>query len=157
MLRIASFLLAVAGAAAACRTGGGAADGWDPAALASADALAGRIRRAGVTCDGWDVWDHDAIRRDYAGRLPVPAAMAACVGPDGEDLTFEVFADRAARDAFMVTKMRHVCTTAASQRAAFPGLPFVEGDAWIIEPDDEATARRLAEALGASARLATCP
>jgi hypothetical protein len=164
-LRIAVLALAVAGALAGCRHDGGAAtggaaatrSGWDPAALASAAALAEAIRTAGLACDGYEVWDHGSILRDYAEKLPMPAAMATCAGAGGEDLTFEVFADRAARDRFMVTKMQRICTTAASQGLKFPGLPFVQGDAWVIEPDDEATARRLAEALHAAAQLATCP
>jgi hypothetical protein len=137
--------------------GSGARSGWDAAALASAAALAEAIRTAGVACDAYEVWDYDSVFEDYAGKLPMPAAMATCRGPGGEDLTFEVFRDAAARTRFMVTKMQRICTTAASKGMKFPGLPFVEGDRWVIEPDAEATSNRLAEILDAVAELATCP
>jgi hypothetical protein len=130
---------------------------WDPRALATARALADRIRDAGVACDGYEPWNRALIAKDYHDKLPLPDAMAACTGPAGEDLTFEVFADGARRDDFLVAKMRLVCTTAKARRLGFPGLPFVEGDAWVIEPDEEATADKLAEILGAASKLATCP
>jgi hypothetical protein len=164
VLRIALLILAVAGALGACGSdeattvgGAGARSGWDRAAVESAAALAERVRAAGVACDEYEVWDYDTIFRDYAQKVPMPAAMATCTGPGGEDLTFEVFADQDARDRFMVTKMQRICATAASKGFKYLGLPFVEGDAWFIEPDEEETARRLAEILGARWQLALCP
>jgi hypothetical protein len=164
VLRIAFLILPLAGALGACGGddatpvgGAGARSGWDRAALESAAALAERIRTAGLACDEYEVWDYDSIFRDYAQKVPMPAAMATCSGPGGEDFTFEVFTDQDARDRFMVTKMQRICTTAASKGLNYPGLPFVQGHNWFIEPDEEATARRLAEVLDAKWQLALCP
>lgn len=130
--------------------------GWDPTALAAAARLADAVRAAGLPCDGYEVWDHAAITTDYAQKMPVPAAMARCSGPDGEDLTFEIFADAKARGDFMATKMYLLCTKAREKRFAFPGLPYVEGDVWLVEPDEHATAERLAPILAGTAKHDVC-
>jgi hypothetical protein len=130
--------------------------GWDPAALAAAERLAGAIRAAEMPCDGFAPWDHAAVAADYAQKLPVPAAMARCIGPDGEDLTFEIFADAKARDDFLATKLHLLCERARMQGMALPALPYVEGDAWLVEPDEGTTADRLAPILHGKAKRTSC-
>ena len=130
---------------------------WDPAALATGERLAATIRAAGIACDGYEVWDYGATAAGYERKLPLPAAITSCSGPGGEDFTFEMFGDEDARDNFRATKLQLVCSRAEQQGLGLFELVYVEGDAWLIEPDEEDTAKRLAEILGAQAKLGSCP
>jgi hypothetical protein len=40
--------------------------------------------------------------------------------------------------------------------ADFPGFFYVDGGAWLVEPDDKATADKLAPILGGKAGAAQC-
>ncbi len=135
-----------------------AAGGWDDAALATAEALAQEVRDGGIDCDDYTVDDYASLAADYEGRIPLPLASTHCTGPGGEDLTFEVFADETARANFVATKMQVICTTSVQESIPFPGLPYVEGATWLIEPDEEGTSRALADVVGGGdAKLDTCP
>lgn len=130
--------------------------GWNPQALARAHALADALVAGGLACDDRREWDRAAVAADYGKRLPVPAAMSRCVGPDGEDLTFEVFADDDARDDFYASKLYLVCRSART-RGLEPRLAYVEGPGWLIEPDEPDTADRIAAILHADSKVGTCP
>lgn len=130
---------------------------WNASAAATATRLAHSLRAGGIACDDYAPSNYSAIASDYDRRLPLPAAMSTCTSADGEDLTFEIFTDIKARDDFMATKLLLVCTNASEQGIVFPGFPYVEADAWLIEPDAEDTARKVAEIIGGTFKLAFCP
>jgi hypothetical protein len=131
--------------------------GWDAAALVTAEQLATTIREADVECADYEVTQYEPIAIDYEDKLPLPLAMSSCVGPGAEDFTFEVFADGEARANFMATKMQLLCTEAAENDVDFPGLPYVEGQNWLIEPDSEGSANFLADTVGGEAVFEQCP
>jgi hypothetical protein len=135
-----------------------AAPGWDARALATAARLADAARASGVACDAYEPYPYTTISNDYArGHLPLPAAMASCTSTGDENLTFEVFADRAAADAFVAAKMAAICATARAKGIPNATVPYVAGDGWLVEPDEKGTADRLATILVGESRLATCP
>jgi len=130
--------------------------GWDPAALTTAEELAQQIKDGGVACDDFAADDYELLASDFEDRLPLPLVSAACVGPGGEDFTFEVFEGPDARETFIASKLQLICTTANEEEINFPGLPIVTGSDWIIEPDEEGTADALAAIVGGEAALHTC-
>jgi hypothetical protein len=134
-----------------------ATDGWDDAALTTAEELSRRIADGGLDCDDYVVTDYGVIAADYADKLPLPTAMSSCTGPGGEDFTFEVFADEIARDNFLATKQQLLCTEAAEREIDFPGFPYVEGSAWLIEPDEEGSANAIADLVDGESKMSTCP
>ena len=131
--------------------------GWDPAALVKARDLATAVAVGGVVCGDHSPSDHVEIAASYGKRLPVPAAMTTCVGPADEDITFEVFADEDARDDFVASKLYVICRAAQKKGLRMPELNYVEGPDWLIEPDEPATADRLASILGGESKRQTCP
>ena len=62
----------------------------------------------------------------------------------------------AARD-FVDTKQAYLCQRAADlQLKEFPGLLYVDGAAWIVEPDQKETASKLAPILGGTVQQRSC-
>lgn len=134
-----------------------ARDDWSPAALRSAESLAARIRAAGVKCDDYEVASFSAYSSATRRKVPLPDAMTSCTSEDDEDLTLETFDDDGRRQAFISSKRAFLCEAAAKQKAvAYPGFPYVEGEAWIIEPDEKGTADKLAKLLGGESKVASC-
>ncbi|MGQ0826389.1 MAG: hypothetical protein ACT4OX_15400 [Actinomycetota bacterium] len=130
---------------------------WDPGALVVAEGLAQDIRDGDVACDTYTVDDYALLAIDFANRIPIPLASTSCVGPGGEDFTFEVFADEVERENFVASKLQVICATVAEGGIDFPGLPTVEGPRWLIEPDEDGTAQLLADLVGGGFVLRTCP
>ena len=131
--------------------------GWSAAALQTATQLAGKVRAAGLACDAYEPAPFGMFDAGYQRRLPLPAASASCEGDDKEDLTFEVFEDAKQARQFVDAKQALLCRRAADmQLTEFPGFPYVDGGAWIVEPDEKATADKLAPILGGTANMASC-
>jgi len=130
--------------------------GWNAAALATADQLARKLRAAAIVCEAYEPSPFGIFDADYRGRLPLPGAMASCESTNQEDLTFEVFKDAAAAREFLAGKQALICKRSADIDIDFPGFPYVEGDTWIIEPDEKTTADRLAAVLGGVSKVGTC-
>jgi hypothetical protein len=134
-----------------------AATGWSADALQIAEQLAGKVRAAGMACDGFEPSPVGSFDADYQRKLPLAAAVATCSTDDEEDLTFEVFKDAKLAREFLEAKQKLLCARAAAmQLTGFPGFPYVDGGAWIVEPDEKATAERLAPVLGGEAKVAGC-
>ena len=94
---------------------------------------------------------------DYQRRLPLAAAIASCTTDNDEDLTIEVFADPTRAREFVEQKRAYLCGRAVDLKLAdFPGFFYVDGGAWLVEPDDKATADKLAPILGGKAGAAQC-
>ena len=130
-----------------------AGPGWDPAALATANELAEKVRAAGLGCRDYEPWDFAVLSGEYARKgLARPNAVASCTTKADEDLTFEVFADEAGMAAFLDRKRDMLCASARRQKIPYDGFPYVVGGTWIVEPDLKETAERLAPALGGRAR-----
>jgi len=161
---ISILLLPVAlGAVGGCTARDGAARpapmarGWRASALQTAEELAAKVRAAGVPCEGYAPADFEAVEAGSRGKVPVPAAMASCTSDDEEDLTFDVFEDAARAREYLEIKQAFLCRKAmAAGLADFPGFPVVDGGTWVIEPDEEETADRLAGILGGRAQQIPC-
>jgi hypothetical protein len=94
---------------------------------------------------------------DYQRKVPLAAAITSCATDDDENLTFEVFADAKQAREFLDAKQAMLCTKMAAHRLfEFPGFPYVDGGAWIVEPDEKATADKLAPILGGTAQQRPC-
>lgn len=122
--------------------------GWNAAAVAQAKQLADKIRAAGIKCDGYGPDDYAAVSADLQkSKIPVPGAQASCTSAGGEDLTFYSFTDQTSAYQFMGTKIRLVCHGAGA-RPALAEFPYVRALTWFVQPDNQATADKLAPILG---------
>lgn len=130
--------------------------GWSATALRTAGDLARRIAASGIGCAEYAPSSFELLADDMKQRgLPVPAAMSQCLAADGEDLTFEVFADEEHAEQFLAAKLALLCQAAAKAKIAL-AFTYVDGPAWIVEPDAQATASELARLLGATSRQRPC-
>jgi len=133
------------------------AQGWDAGALTNAQQLADTARAKGIACDGYNIYAHDAIAKDYAkANGSVPCAMTQFTSSGNENITFEVFTSQSKASVFLGQKLVAVCTTVRIKKEPDPNFPYVAGPAWFVEPDNAATAARLATALGGSAKTGSC-
>lgn len=123
---------------------------WDPAAVDRLRGPAETLASSEVGCAGFAPHPYEPYRAsfDQAG-LPTPAASAGCTTADDEDLTFEAFPSPGDKEAFLAAKADLLCARGREiDPEGFPGLPYVDGGDWIIEPDTDATAGRAARVLG---------
>lgn len=151
--RIASPLIAAAAllAAAGCTTSdaqlGYDRKGWENASLEEITQVAEQVRTGPLGCEGFAPEDWNAYRDTYRRlKLPMPAAQGNCEG-SGEDLTFYGFADEDAKQRWVKAKGKSLCARGYAIDWRFT-LPYVDGGTWIIEPDSDEAAKRLAESLG---------
>jgi hypothetical protein len=155
-------LLALAVGAAACSSGGGSpapkpAQNWDPAGLKVVQTVGTRLQGAFPgDCHDFGI----SGRENYvASARVVPAPLPSAVGQCtvlGETVEIAAFDTAAHRDAFVSTRGRVICQRAAAGKVALPGLRWVVGDTWSVQPDSEGVSRRLAAALGGTYRLTAC-
>lgn len=146
------------GGAAAPSTTTVATSGWNQGALATARTVADAVVETGMECNNYAEYNLRAVVADYKGEIPVPLAMVQCKTKTNEDLTFEVFADAAAIDAFIKAKQRIICERAMEKDLTdFPGFSYVRGPTWLIEPDEVDTADALGSQLDdAASKTTTC-
>jgi len=146
------------GAADAPTTTTVATSGWNQGALAAARTVADAVVATGMECNNYAEYNLRAVVADYKGEIPVPLAMVQCKTKTNEDLTFEVFADAAAIDAFIKAKQRIICERAMEKDLTdFPGFSYVRGSSWLIEPDEVDTADSLGSQLDdAVSKTTTC-
>jgi len=130
---------------------------WDAAALHTAEGLATKLRAGGIKCDEYKPEAIESYGPVYRERLPLPAAVASCSTHADEDLTFEVFKDPAHTQDFIRAKQALLCKEAAKTKLQFPGFPYVDGGAWVVEPDEKATGDKIAPIVGGQSKLAACP
>jgi hypothetical protein len=151
--------------AVGCRSGDQAAPvtygyerkGWDAAAQAQGKALAAKVAASKVTCGAFadDPWA-SFLPVYQQKKMPMPLGSGTCVSDAAqENITFEVFPDQATRQAFVDAKATLLCARGialgSGAAAPFPGLPYVDGDLWIAEPDSVGMADELAPILGGKA------
>lgn len=132
--------------------------GWNQDALATARTVADAVVATGLECNNYVEYNLRAIIADSKGEIPVPLAMTQCKTKTNEDLTFEVFANAAAIDAFVTAKQKIICENAMEKDLIdFPGFSYVRGPIWLIEPDEVETADALAPKLDdAASKTTTC-
>ena len=97
--------------------------------------------------------------RERYGWLIAPEALANCNFEPGEDpevLEIGAFRTAADRDAFVDERTRGICRRAAAVQAEIPPFAWVTGDAWSVQADSRASARRIARATGGEADVRTC-
>jgi hypothetical protein len=135
-----------------------ATSGWNQDALATARTVADAVVATGLECNNYAEYNLRAIIADAKGEIPVPLAMTQCKTKTNEDLTFEVFANAAAIDAFINAKQKIICENAMEKDLLdFPGFSYVRGPTWLIEPDEVETADALAPKLDdAASKTTTC-
>jgi hypothetical protein len=98
----------------------------------------------------------DTVRSNFeATHLPIPAATVQCTTIDEEDLTFEGFVDEKHKLTFLEAKQDLLCERGrqsgiapGTDTSSWPGLPYVDGGTWIIEPNNNDTRDAIAGALG---------
>lgn len=130
---------------------------WNVAALQVADQLAAKLRAAGVACTDYGPHEIALYDASYQQRVPLAAAITSCESDGEEDVTFEVFEDAKRAQEFIATKQAMLCRHAADMKlVGFAGFPYVDGGAWIVEPDEKDTVDKLAPILGGTARVASC-
>jgi hypothetical protein len=129
---------------------------WNAAALQVADQLAAKLHPAGVTCTDYGPHELALYDADYQRRVPLAAAITSCDSDGDEDITFQVFADAKQAQEYVATKLAMLCRHTAEMKLGFPGFPYVDGGAWIVEPDEKDTADKLAPILGGTVHVASC-
>jgi hypothetical protein len=67
------------------------------------------------------------------------------------------FANAKKRDDFITTRVKVLCARAKKAHVALPGLRWVVGGAWSMQPDTEGVGLKLAKALNATYRPTQCP
>ena len=151
--------------AAACGGGGGegrdadaSRDAWAAKALDTLRDLARDLQDTRLGCEDFEPYDFDAIASDYAGRLPLPAAMGRCTGPDDEELELAAFDRERDRDDFVEAKTALLCRRAREIgiEGQFPGFDYAAGPTWVVQPDTAGVARRVAQATNGAAQRARC-
>jgi len=130
---------------------------WDVNASQTARTLAAEMsQRVKGACADFGLIDRAAYvasaRRIHSA---VPLAVADCSAL-GESVEISVFADRASRAAFVRRRAQVLCDRAAKVDAQLPGLHWVVGAKWSMQPDSEAAGRDLAHAIGGSYLLTAC-
>jgi hypothetical protein len=143
--------------------------GWDrtetdPAILATLMAVAQQVAAGPTNCVDPSETPMEQVRSNFEPtHLPLPAATVQCDTSDEEDLTFEGFVDEQHKLTFLEAKADLICER--GMRSGFdpggtvstwPGMPYVDGGTWIIEPNDNGTRDTIATALGLPA-MNMCP
>lgn len=86
----------------------------------------------------------------------IPRAVGACtIG--GENVEIVLFKSTADRDRFVDERRERICTIAARQKLGLPGLRFVKGDGFTLQPDSQTVALDMIEVVGGKYDLASCP
>jgi hypothetical protein len=136
----------------------GKATGWAAAQLATVQQLADTMRAKGLQCDGYTPIDYKTgVLENTNGGLPVPDAEAQCTGDGGENVTFYAFSGEGPAYAWMGTKIRVICNTAAKNNLAPPTFPYVASLTWFIQPDSIGLGDRIAPLFPHSvSREASC-
>ena len=97
--------------------------------------------------------------RQRYGWLIAPEAIANCnfaPGDDSEVLEIGAFRTAADRDAFVDERTRGICRRAAAVDAEIPPFAWVTGEAWSVQSDSRASARRIARATGGKTDVRRC-
>jgi hypothetical protein len=146
-------------------------DDWDPEAVERAMEVAGRLTATTVGCVNPTVTPFATVRDQMyrQPQLPMPAAFVQCTsipvaeGEDGEDLTIQAFADTDAKDIFIAANEELLCERgrqlgldSAGRESVFDGVPYVDVDTVIVQPDSWEVRDELARQLGA-ASANMCP
>ena len=138
--------------------------GWDrtdsdPAVLAALQQAAQAVAGTEINCIDPTETPIETVKFNFdLTHLPVPAATLTCTSIEDEDLTFEGFLDEHAKNVFLEAKQELICargmqagTNPATGKSNWPGLPYVDGGTWIIEPDGNDTRDSIATGIGAAA------
>jgi hypothetical protein len=155
--RIVCSLVIVAAMLGGCGKSGTVSPDWDPSA---ARVTAGLARQLAREVRGSCI-DYALLERvtyvDNSTRIHAPIASAAgsCTVLT-ETVEISAFADAKHRDQFVADRGRIICQRAAKAKAALPGLHWVVGGNWSLQPDTEGLGRRLAAAFKARYVLTPC-
>jgi hypothetical protein len=160
-LALGSVLVAALGAAVApgCSRDidyGYGRSGWDKAAVQQATDMANRFKAGPRGCGEIMEEPFAALKESYQRTsLPLPLGVVSCDTPDEENVTFEVFESPEVIAKFKEAKKALLCEKGA-KLPGFPGVPYVDGGSWLIEPDRTDTAKELAGMFGGT-QGSVCP
>jgi hypothetical protein len=158
--------LAALAALTACSSSSGApsvapgsadATGWNKDSVAALRAVGHKIA-AGLPgqCTKLGV----PRRITYIGGLkrvgaPYPDAVGNCDALT-EALEISMFPNNAVRDKFVENRVEKICAISREKNVGLPGLYWVVGDNYSVQPDSEGVARRVAHVLNATYRATGC-
>ena len=150
-------MIALVAAIALAGCGSSGTQAWKPAQVTQLSQLAAKLDR---TLPGECKDFAPYVRKDYAAHADkvasIPQAVGACSALT-EDLEFSAFSDGTTRDKFIETRASTLCGKATTAKADLPGLYWVKGGDWSIQPDSEGVARRIAPILGGTYLATACP
>jgi hypothetical protein len=168
-VRVAGVLLAAVTVLAACSHGGGgvtaptippaSADpsGWSKTSVAAVHALADQIgKRVPGGCTEFAIANRAAYIKGLkrVGK-PIPDAVGKCTALT-EDLEISMFPSAAVRDDFVDNRRNKICEISKRNNVGLPGLYWVVGGNWSIQPDSEGVGRRVANAIHAKYEATGC-
>jgi hypothetical protein len=157
--RLISTVVALALVAAACGSSSPKVSAtWDPKAAAAVQANGTRLQQAfhGQCADLAQLPRVTYVRSSTLTHLPVPLAAAACTTL-GDNVEISEFADAKLRDQFISRRATVLCARANKSHLALPGLRWVVGGTWSMQPDTENVGLKIAKALNATYRTTNCP
>lgn len=124
------------------------ASGWAKVSAAQVRSIAEKLDKTMPGgCTGFKL----ANRAQYlAGQKrvgkPFPDAVGQCTSLT-EDLEISVFPSNAVRDDFVSNRHDKICEISKKNNIGLPGLYWVVGGNWSIQPDSEGVSRRVAQAI----------
>jgi hypothetical protein len=168
-VRVAALTIAALAVLAGCSGGGSGVSapkvptdkadpsGWNKDSLAAARTIVDKVaKRLPGGCTDFGIFK----RADYVKGLkrvhgPVPDAVVTCKALT-EDLEISMFPSSAVRDDFVNNRRDKICALSAQHNVGLPGLYWVVGGDWSIQPDSEGVSRRVAQVLNARYEATGC-
>jgi hypothetical protein len=134
-------------------------DEWDEEASTVATDLAADLEAADLGCTDFTLADVESERANAErGEVDMPLAQGNCTTRDEEDLQISVLESRDGADAWFRARTDWICREAAKSTApvTLPGLPYILGARWVIQPDSQGMAYAVAPAIGGTAGYLRC-
>ncbi len=152
---IACALAALVVVGAGCSSG---SKSWDASHVSQVRTLAGELARAFPgDCRDLKIYDRNTyVNGNHAVDLATPEAAGSCTVKT-ETIEITSYASASDRDRFVTGRERSLCGRAASVHLPFPGLRWVVGGTWAMQPDSEPVSQQIAAALHATYRPTQCP
>jgi hypothetical protein len=132
--------------------------GWDPTAIATAKTLVLKIQHAFPgQCNDPGLLPHGAYLATMKRlHLKIPLAVVDCHG-FAEGIELSVFADAAERARYVSGRAISICRSAVRGKYDLPGLHWVVGPNFALEPESEGVSREIAPVLDGTYLVTPCP
>ena len=126
--------------------------GWSKTSVAAVRTIAQNLeKRVPGGCTGFKVATRGPYLDGAAKRMgaPYPDAVGECTSLT-EDLEISVFPSTTVRDDFVNNRSDKICALSKKNNIGLPGLYWVVGGNFSIQPDSEGVSRRVAQAIDAT-------